>query len=126
MTPKMEELLALLERLGYSGTWWAPPGSDLQTSGRVYLRVRRRDAKVALQFDNPASLEGVRLSVTIDPCGQPSTWYAGQRAKLREHFALALAAALALGDDAAVGDPAEEQQRARAAVAAALAQEATR
>lgn len=124
MTPRMEELLALLDRLGYSGAWWAPPGSDLQTSGRIYLKVRRRDAKVALQFDNPASLEGVRLSISIDSCGQPSTWYAGQRSKLREHFALALSAALALGDDAAAGDPAEEQQRARAAVAAALAQEA--
>lgn len=126
MTPRMEDLIALLDRLGYSGTWWTPPGSDIETSGRVYLRVRRRDARVALQFDAPASLEGVRLHIAIDPCGQPSTWYTGQRAKLREHFALALSAALALGDDAAAGDPAEEQQRARAAVAAALAQEAPR
>ncbi len=124
MNSRMQELLALLDRLGYCGTWWAPPSSDLQTSGRVYLRVRRRDAKVVLEFDNPASLEGVRLSIWIDPCGQPSTWYAGQRDKLREHFALALAAALAIGDDAAAGDPAEEQQKARAAIAAALAQEA--
>lgn len=120
LTSKQQELLTTLDQLGFDASWWAPAGQDIQQVGRVYFKLKRRDAKVFLSFDDAGELAGLRLRINIDDCGQSSAWYESQREILRSKFSVAADAALALADDAAEGDPATEQQRARTAIKAAL------
>jgi len=120
LTTKQQDLLTVLDQLGFTASWWAPAGQDIQQVGRVYFKLKRRDAKVFLAFDHAGELAGLRLKINIDDCGQTAAWYESQREILRAKFAIGADAALALGEDAGDGDPAAEQQRARTAIKAAL------
>lgn len=79
---------ALAEITG--GRWWGPQG---QSPTRLYFNGRR-DAKIWLQFSDPATLEGARVEVRLERHStQPPQWHQSQAAQLTDQYGSALRAA---------------------------------
>lgn len=73
-------------------SWWP---SDAPR--RIYLNSGRKDAKIYIEFDDPAEVYGAAVRVWIDAGNQPSAWVASQKKRLAQWAIPAFYACLLIG-----------------------------
>lgn len=98
LTDRQIQLGEMLAALGYEGSWWCPRGQDIQSAGRVYLNTVRRDAKVWIEFANPAECSGPALKIRVTSEYQPKAWCYAEEEKIESKFRNAGAAAHRFAD----------------------------